>query len=122
MQVEYDREAGTHTLTDDQGGQGEFERIVFACPASAAANMLGDGAGWLESTLLRGLLYHDDDERGFMQATLHNDRNSLPEKHREDILRDAAFVVDVTRTEDGGTVTEFTHNMAGVLLSIITVC
>ena len=112
MSVAYNQTHATHTLTDDQGGQNEYDRVVFACPASAASSMLGQEASWLESTLLRGILYHDDDERGFMQATLHNDRRTLPEQHREDILRDAAFVVDVTRDDSGECITEFTHNMA----------
>jgi len=110
MHIEYDGER--HLLQDDQGGDDQYDRIVFACPASAVANMQGESQNWLESVLLRAIRYHDDDERSFMQATLHYDRGVLPAKHREDILRDAAFVVDVTRAPDGEVVTEFTHNMA----------
>ena len=101
----------TQTVQDDKGDIEQFDRVVVACPASAAANFLEESS-WLERVILRAICYHDDDDRDFMKATLHRDPGVLPQRHRDEFLRNAAFVVDVQPGADGKPVTAFHHNMA----------
>jgi predicted NAD/FAD-binding protein len=104
---------GTIEVHDDQGDVLGYDRVVFACPASACVSMLQDRVGWLERALLRGVRYEDDVSREFMQAVAHEDPSVLPEKERSRILRDACFVLDIKPDpETGKPMTETTHNMA----------
>jgi len=110
------------TVVDDKGVERVFDRVVFACPATAADAMLRSSS-WLERSLLGGVAYHDelhnDDWRDWLESQLHQDPRCLPEKHRAEILEHAAFLIDVDEAgrqgEGGGPGAarnvEFTHNL-----------
>jgi len=103
-------------VMDDTGATSTFDRVVFACPASAAANVLRSSS-WMERTLLRGVGYHDElqhsDWRDWLESEVHQDVNCLPTEHRDTLLQHAAFLIDVNEhgREDGGYNVEYTCNL-----------
>eukprot|EP00929_Paragymnodinium_shiwhaense_P118289 TRINITY_DN90220_c0_g1_i1.p1 TRINITY_DN90220_c0_g1~~TRINITY_DN90220_c0_g1_i1.p1 ORF type:complete len:862 (-),score=79.18 TRINITY_DN90220_c0_g1_i1:63-2648(-) len=100
-----------YTDSDEHGtgftgkpGEGQkFDRVVFACPAPAAGNILKCG-GWYENALLRAVGYHDDytrdDWREWLEVPVHQDPNVLPADKRDHLMENAAFVVDHDATGD----------------------
>eukprot|EP00927_Polykrikos_kofoidii_P078647 TRINITY_DN75454_c0_g1_i1.p1 TRINITY_DN75454_c0_g1~~TRINITY_DN75454_c0_g1_i1.p1 ORF type:complete len:818 (-),score=84.54 TRINITY_DN75454_c0_g1_i1:67-2520(-) len=106
-------------VLDDSGVTREFDRVVFACPASAVDNVVRP-TSFLERTLLRGVGYHDEfheqDWKDWLEAQVHQDPSCLPEQHRSAILEHAAFLIDVDdsgRHGSGGVErnVEYTHNL-----------
>ena len=61
LQLKQDNSGGG-TLYDDQGGVEIYDRIVFACPATAVSAMLR-GSSWVENALIGGVYYQDDFSR-----------------------------------------------------------
>lgn len=102
-------------VIDDQGGSSTYDRVVFACPATAASNVL-KGTSWIERVLLRGVAYHDEfhetDWRDWLEAAVHQDTSCLPDASSV-LLKDAAFLIDVDAhgREDGSINVEYTHNL-----------
>ena len=92
-------------VVDDRGGVEEFDRVVFACPATAVSNAL-KGASWCERWLLRGVYYQDDfgrqDWGDWLEVPVHQDATIFPPEHRETIMKEIAFIVDVDVEEGGG--------------------
>jgi len=92
-------------LHDDQGGVEHYDRVVFACPATAASAILRDGS-WVERSLLQGVSYQDDfgrdDWADWLEVPVHQDCSILPEAHRDVIAKELAFIVDVDVQEGGG--------------------
>lgn len=113
-QVRVDKNTYTQDIIDDTGAVATFDRTVLACPSHAAANLLRP-AGWLERVLLQGVGYHDDlhkrDWKDWLESPVHQDSSCLPESHRDVLLRNAGFVVDVHSSggRDGGQNIEYTH-------------
>jgi len=109
LQLKQDNSGGG-TLYDDQGGVEIYDRIVFACPATAVSAMLR-GSSWVENALIGGVYYQDDfsrdDWKDWLETPVHQDRNILPAKHRDLIAKELSFVVDVDVTEGGGV--EYIH-------------
>jgi predicted NAD/FAD-binding protein len=103
---------GEIRVHDDQGDDDAYDRVVFACPASAADSMLRGQTNLLERTLFRSVTYEDEVDRTFMQAVCHEDPSVLPAEQRNTILRDACFVLDVMPDpKTGKPLAEITHNM-----------
>jgi len=104
------------TVIDDKGNAETFDRVVMACPAHAAANVVRP-QNWMERTILQGITYHDDfhkcDWNDWLESPVHQDVECLPEKHRDVILEHGAFVIDIDRNgrESGGLNVEYTHNL-----------
>lgn len=104
-------------VRDQLGHEARFDRVVFACPATAAASALS-GAESYEQTLLRGVAYHDDvrraDWRDWLEASVHQDTSVLPIEHRADVLRHAAFVVSTdVNGGRGGKANHEVHHVLG---------
>jgi len=103
-------------VVDDAGARSTFDRVVFACPASAAANVLRSSS-WMERTLLHGVGYHDElqhsDWRDWLESEVHQDVNCLPQDNRDTILQKVAFLIDVNEhgREGGGYNVEYTCNV-----------
>jgi predicted NAD/FAD-binding protein len=101
-------------VINDNGDVQTFDRVVFACPAHAAANTLRL-PGFFEKILLRAVAYHDDlhrdDWKDWLECPVHQDTSVLPEAHRKLLLNEGAFVIDVNETgaKDGGRNSEFHH-------------
>ena len=104
----------TNRVLDDSNGCSEYERVVFACPAHAAANIMVD-AGRYERNLLRAVAYHDDfdkeDWKDWLESPVHQDSNCLPAEHRKELMQHCAFLIntDVAGGHNGGSNTEYTH-------------
>jgi predicted NAD/FAD-binding protein len=112
LKVDFASQGGIR-VHDDQGDIDTYDRVVFACPASAADTMLRGQSNWLERTLFRSVQYEDEIDRDFMQAVVHEDPSSLPEPHRKKIMQDACFVLDVVPDPSTGRPNaEISHNMA----------
>jgi len=106
--------SGQICVHDDQGDSDKYDRIVFACPASACNSMLRGQTNWLERALLAGVRYEDEMNRTFMQAVVHEDPSVFPTEQRNTILRDACFVLDVKPNPAGPKerpLCETSHNM-----------
>ena len=62
-------------VRDQLDGEARFDRVVFACHATAAASALSSSAMPYELALLRGVAYHDDvrrpDWRDWLEASVH---------------------------------------------------
>lgn len=103
-------------VIDDKGDSQTFDRVVLACPASAAANIIRP-ANWMERSLLRAVGYHDEfhhpDWKDWLDCPVHQDTSCLPEKNHRTILQQAAFLIDVDANgrQGGGVNVEFTHNL-----------
>lgn len=101
-------------VISDKGEVETFDRVVFACPSHAAANILRK-PGFFESIFLRAVSYHDDfhreDWKDWLEAPVHQDVTCLPEGQRKVLQTDAAFLMDVddTGSKDGTRNTEFHH-------------
>lgn len=101
-------------VINDKGEVQLFDRVVFACPSHAAANILRR-PGWLENTFLRAVGYHDDlhrsDWKDWLESPVHQDTTCLAESDRDVLQRDAGFLIDVddTGAHDGSRNVEFTH-------------
>jgi len=114
LSVEFDDDTGCNRLIDDQGETCEYERVVFACPAHAAANMMQD-AGRYESRLLKAVGYHDDyhnhDWKDWLEAPVHQDVECLPEGYRRELMDGCAFMIntDAHGGADGTQNTMYTH-------------
>jgi predicted NAD/FAD-binding protein len=102
-------------VVDDGGASSTFDRVVFACPASAAANILRSSS-WMERSLLQGVGYHDElqhsDWRDWLEVEVHQDLGCLPADNRDTILKDVAFLIDVDPNgrDGGGVNVEYTCN------------
>lgn len=57
---------------DDFGGEAEFDKVIFACHADQALNLLGEGASNLQKSLLGNFEYQKN------IATLHTDASLMP--------------------------------------------
>ena len=55
-------------VRDQCGGEERFDRVVFACPATAAASTLSASFYTYELSLLRGVAYHDDVPHSLWQS------------------------------------------------------
>ena len=114
LSVEWDSEGECNRLIDDQGNSEDYERIVFACPAHAAANMMQD-AGRYESRLLKAVGYHDDyhnhDWSDWLEAPVHQDVACLPAAHRQHLMDGCAFMIHTDKhgCMDGSQNTMYTH-------------
>ncbi len=97
---------GKHIVIDDKGGVEEYDRVVFACPAGMAANVLRN-KNWIESTLLDAVEYHDDwknsDALHWLEVPVHTDDSIVPNTNglRDYIKKHFAFVVDIDAKEMG---------------------
>lgn len=117
-QVRFRKQNGCwqQVVIDDHGGAKAFDRVVLACPASAAANIIRP-SNWMERALFRGVEYHDEvhntDWKDWLEAPVHQDPSCLPEKHRSSIMTQAAFLIDIDAEgrRGGGPNVEFTHNL-----------
>jgi len=103
-------------VVDDKGNVEIFDRVVMACPAHAAANIVREKT-WMERAILEGVTYHDDfhhyDWNDWLESPVHQDVNCLPVKHRDVLLEHGAFIIDIDRDgrAGGGLNIEFTHNL-----------
>jgi len=88
-------------VTDEMGRSDTYDKVIFACQASAVGNMLRP-ANWIESSLLRGFAYTDDNEPGWLNPTVHSDGTIMPEEHRARILKDYANYIEVGQPETRG--------------------
>jgi predicted NAD/FAD-binding protein len=79
------RRGARYVVADKQGRSYEVDKVIFACDASSALNSL-DSPSWLQSTLLGGMRYVDDEDPTFAKFVIHSDTSVLPGKHRERIL------------------------------------
>eukprot|EP00930_Biecheleria_cincta_P055267 TRINITY_DN41603_c0_g1_i1.p1 TRINITY_DN41603_c0_g1~~TRINITY_DN41603_c0_g1_i1.p1 ORF type:complete len:810 (-),score=84.18 TRINITY_DN41603_c0_g1_i1:35-2269(-) len=103
-------------VVDDAGTVSSFDRVVFACPATAVANIIRP-ASWIESSLFNGIGYHDEVHHGdwqdWLECTVHQDKTCLPSEHRDVLAERAAFVanVDESGRYGGGRNVEYTVNV-----------
>ena len=89
-----------HTVVDDAGGIEEVDAVVFACNASAAANIL-QGKSWVESALLGGVSYTDDTDLSWVKAIVHQDASVLrPSAHSDQVRSKYATYVEVSDGRD----------------------
>lgn len=111
IDVKHDDKSNTHIVTDDTGGCDQFDRVVFACQATAISNMLKD-ANWMEEAILATPEYADDHHpgTGHMHAIMHNDASIIDPKFRDDVLRRGSNYVEVTRSRNGELNIENTYN------------
>eukprot|EP00756_Hemistasia_phaeocysticola_P007731 Hpha_TRINITY_DN14378_c0_g1::TRINITY_DN14378_c0_g1_i1::g.86587::m.86587 len=86
--------AGGIQVTDERGRSETFDKVVFACQASAVGSMLRP-SNWVESALFRAFKYTDDNEPGWLNPTVHSDGSIIPEEHRERVLKDYANYIEV---------------------------
>ena len=107
--------SGKLKVADDRGSEDVYDRVVFACPAHAAFNILRP-SGFYEEALLRGVKYHDDfvraDWKDWLESPAHCDENCLPDDAKRNIfMNEAAFFVDVALDKTSGEVenVEYTH-------------
>ena len=77
-----------------QGQVLEFDHVVFACNADAAADAM-EGASFLERFLLKRVGYADDDDQSFLDGRIHMDASVLPPEHRDEILSSFANYIEV---------------------------
>ena len=115
---ERDADAPPLVVRDQLGDEARFDRVVFACPATAAASALSASDASYELSLLRGVAYHDDvsrsDWRDWLEASVHQDPGVLPEEHRQEVRRHAAFVVATdVRGGSGGVANHEVHHVLG---------
>lgn len=95
--------APTLVVRDQTGAEERFDRVVFACNAHAASNIL-KSRNWIETWLLEGVGYHDDtthaDWAEWLECPVHSDASVLPNTNnlRDTILKNYAFVIDVDKT------------------------
>eukprot|EP01063_Lacrimia_lanifica_P032337 TRINITY_DN550_c3_g1_i1.p1 TRINITY_DN550_c3_g1~~TRINITY_DN550_c3_g1_i1.p1 ORF type:complete len:754 (+),score=323.05 TRINITY_DN550_c3_g1_i1:199-2262(+) len=111
LKVFRDEKTGTITLSDEYGGGGEFDRVVFACPCNAVGN-IHEEHNWIEGAILGSPEYADDHHpsTGHMHAIMHNDASIIPEDMREAVLERGSNYVEVTKKADGTLNIENTYN------------
>lgn len=117
-QVQFSKESGLwkQQVVDDHGEVETFDRVVLACPASAAANIIRP-MNWMEQNLIRAVEYHDEvhhsDWKDWLDVPVHQDTSCLPAQHHSSLLEHAAFLIDVDARgrEGGGVNVEYTHNL-----------
>jgi len=103
-------------VTDDKGAEEMYDRVVMACPPGAAASILRP-KNWIESCIFAGVSYHDDfarlDWKDWLECPVHQEVSCLPEQHRQAMLEDGAFLIDIDKNGrlTGGVNIEFTHNL-----------
>ena len=78
------------------GGSATYDRVVFACPAPAAVQII-DRPSALERILLGGVHYADHDDDTFAVGVVHSDPGVLPAEHRDEILRHFANYIRCIR-------------------------
>lgn len=118
-QVQFSKESGLwkQQVVDDHGEVETFDRVVLACPASAAANIIRP-MNWMEQNLIRAVEYHDEvhhsDWKDWLDVPVHQDTSCLPAQHHSSLLEHAAFLIDVDARgrEGGGVNVEYTHNLS----------
>lgn len=100
-----------HVVTDDVGGSDTFDRVVFACQATAIGNMVKDH-NWMEDAILGTPEYADDHHpgTGHMHAVMHNDASIIDPRFREEVVRRGSNYVEVTKNADGTLNIENTYN------------
>lgn len=76
MKVE-EKKSGGLNVVDDKGQQKKFDRVIFACPASAVANAMEPSLTWLEKAALRSVQYKCDVDQGWVRAWVHQDKTAF---------------------------------------------
>jgi len=97
------RPDGKKVVVDEHDGQVLADRVVFACPAAAAATMIKKPSKRLEETILAAPVYADDHHpaTGHMHAVMHSDSSVIDERYRDDFLARGSNYVEVTRLDNG---------------------
>lgn len=93
---------GKKRVHDEFDNAIDVDRVVFACPANAVGNIY-KRAGWLANTIFSTLVYADDHHpsSGHMHAVLHSDGSVIDKRFRDDCLKRASNIVEVTEKEGG---------------------
>jgi len=87
---------------DEYDNHKDVDRVIFACPSNAVGNIYKQH-GTLEDIILSTPVYADDHHpaSGHMHAVMHSDSNVLDEKYRNELLKRASNIVEVTLNKDG---------------------
>jgi predicted Rdx family selenoprotein len=90
-------------IRDEYNNVMDVDPVVFACPANAVGN-IHKRAGWLANTIFSTLVYTDDHhpDSGHMHAVIHSDGSVIDERYRDDCLKRASNIVEITEKSDGG--------------------
>lgn len=97
----HDLGKGKLEVVDDEGSSQTFDRVIFACPASAVANAIESQSSWLERTLLRSVKYRDDTDHLWVRGWAHQDGKApFPEKVADNMNKNCAFWLSVTPGAD----------------------
>jgi predicted NAD/FAD-binding protein len=93
---------GKKRIRDEYDNVMDVDRVVFACPANAVGN-IHKRAGWLANTIFSTLVYADDHhpDSGHMHAVIHSDGSVIDERYRDDCLKRASNIVEITEKSDG---------------------
>jgi predicted NAD/FAD-binding protein len=93
---------GKKRIRDEYDNVMDVDRVVFACPANAVGN-IHKHAGWLANTIFSTLVYADDHhpDSGHMHAVIHSDGSVIDERYRDDCLKRASNIVEITEKSDG---------------------
>lgn len=102
---------GKIIVSDEHGGRGTFDRVVFACPCNAVGNMYKQH-GAIAGAILAAPEYADDfhPATGHMHAVMHNDASVIAPEFRQQVLRRASNYVEITRNAEGRLNIENTYN------------
>eukprot|EP01064_Diplonema_japonicum_P011510 TRINITY_DN18912_c0_g1_i1.p1 TRINITY_DN18912_c0_g1~~TRINITY_DN18912_c0_g1_i1.p1 ORF type:complete len:620 (+),score=108.38 TRINITY_DN18912_c0_g1_i1:38-1897(+) len=82
-------------VVTQEGKVSSYDNVVFACNASAVANIL-KGSSWVENALLRGVSYTDDSDVAWMTGHMHQDTSLLPERYATRLANNYANYIHVT--------------------------
>lgn len=97
-------------LKTEYGKETVYDRVVMACPAGAAANVIG--GNWFERALLDGVIYQDDFDRNdwkdWIENPVHTDTAVIPgtPEQKEALMKHLSFIVDVDTEKKHA---EYTH-------------
>ncbi|KAL3767853.1 hypothetical protein ACHAW5_008155 [Stephanodiscus triporus] len=102
---------GKKRIHDEYDNVMDVDRVVFACPANAVGN-IHKRAGWLANTIFSTLVYADDHhpDSGHMHAVIHSDGSVIDERFRDDCLKRASNIVEITEKSDGSINIENQYN------------
>jgi len=101
---------GKLSVKDEYGNFATFDRVVMACPAGAAANVIG--GNWIERTLLDGVIYQDDfgrtDWKDWIENPVHTDTSVIPgnAEQKKALMDQLSFIVDIDANKKHA---EYTH-------------
>ena len=103
---------GRKRVVDEHDRAKIVDRVVFACPALAAATMLECGDKSLIERVAAAPVYADDchPSSGHMHAVMHSDASVIDAAYREDVLRRGSNYVEVTRLANGDVNIENQYN------------